>query len=332
MKKIITIALIFISTLAAQPGFSSISSQPGAFSRMGFGARGIGMGNAMSSVKFGNLVSYYNPALSVFQEGNSFQASYAILSLDRKLNFLNFTKQFTLHRKRKNVGKTKEHDLIAGISFGIINAGVGNIIGRDNQGNNTGVFSTTENQFFVSVAKELSKKLALGISVKFYHYNLFQNITSSGIGFDIGGIYSLNEQWTLSLMVADLNSKYKWDTVPLLRQAGSRTENNFPLLKKIGVSYLSKKFNTLVAAEIESSNAGTTIFRIGAEHYLTENLTLRGGIDRYNLKNSDFPIRPSLGVSFIRKVGNFLLSVDYAFVIERYSPNDRHIVGITARF
>lgn len=332
MKKIIIISFIFISTLAAQPEFSGISSQPGAFSRMGFGARGMAMGNAMSSVKYGNLVSYYNPALSVFQKDNSFQTSYAILSLDRKLNFLNFTKRFTLPSKRENVNKMKGPDLMAGISFGIINAGVGNIIGRDNQGNNTGEFSTTENQFFVSVAKEFSKKLALGISIKFYHYNLFRDITSSGIGFDIGGIYSLNKQWTLSLMIADLNSKYKWDTTPLLQQAGSQTENKFPLLKKIGVSYLSKKFNTLVAAELESSNAGTTIFRIGAEHYLTENIAIRGGIDQYNLKNSDFPVRPSLGVSFIRKVGNFLLSVDYAYVIERYSPNDRHIVGITARF
>jgi len=332
LKRIIALILIFISTLAAQPEFSSISSQPGAFSRMGFGARGIGMGNAMSSVKYGNLVSYYNPALSVFQKESSFQASYAILSLDRKLNFLNFTKHFTLPGKRKKVGKMKEPSLMAGISFGIINAGVGNIIGRDNQGNNTGEFSTTENQFFVSVAKEFSKKIALSISIKFYHYNLFQDVTSTGIGFDLGGIYSLNEQWTLSVMIADLNSKYKWDTVPVLQQNGSQTENKFPLLKKIGVSYLSKEFNTLVATELESSNGGTTIFRIGAEHYLTENVTLRGGIDQYNLKNSDFPIRPSLGVSFIRKVGNFLLSVDYAFVIERYSPDDRHIVGISVRF
>ncbi|MCH7826377.1 MAG: hypothetical protein IIC75_00150 [Bacteroidetes bacterium] len=332
MKRIISIILIVVSTVVAQPEFSSISSQPGAFSRMGFGARGMAMGNAMSSVKIGNLVSYYNPALSVFQKESSFQASYAILSLDRKLNFLNFTKHFTLPNKRKDLNKKKGTDLVAGISIGIINAGVGDIIGRDNQGNNTGVFSTTENQFFVSVAKEFSKKIAIGISIKFYHYNLFQDITSTGIGFDIGGIYSLNEQWSLSLMVADLNSKYKWDTVPLLQQSGSQTENQFPLLKKIGVSYLSKIFNTLVAAELESSNAGTTIFRIGVEHYLTENITIRGGIDQYNLKNSDFPVRPSLGASFIRKVGNYLLSVDYAYVIERYSPDDRHIVGITIKF
>ncbi len=318
--------------LSAQPEFSRISTQPGAFSRMGFGARGMGMGNVMSAVKTGSLVSYYNPALSVFQKDNSFQTSYSILSLDRKLNFLNFTKRFTLPSKRKNNNNSKESDLMAGISFGLINAGVGDIIERDNQGNNIGTFSTTENQFFFSVAKELSKKLALGISVKFYHYNLYQDITSTGIGFDFGGIYSFNERLTFSLVITDLNSKYKWDTVPVLQQAGSRTENKFPLLKKIGASYFSKEYKTLIAAELESSNAGTTIFRIGAEHYLTKNFTLRGGLDQYNLQNSDFPVRPSFGVSFTRKISNFLIGVNYAFVIERYSPDDRHIVGVSVRF
>ena len=81
MKKIVTIILILFSQFAvAQPQFSEIASKPGAFSRIGFGARGIGMGNAMSAVTSGNLVSYYNPALTVFQQGNSFQTSYSFLS------------------------------------------------------------------------------------------------------------------------------------------------------------------------------------------------------------------------------------------------------------
>ena len=117
---------------------------------MGFGARGMGMGNVMSAVKSGNLISYYNPALSVFQKENSFQASYGILSLDRKLNFLNFTKRFSLPSKKADTTKTKEDGLMAGISFGLINSGVGDIIERDDQGNNLNIFSTTENQFFFS--------------------------------------------------------------------------------------------------------------------------------------------------------------------------------------
>lgn len=98
----------------------------GSFSRMGFGARGMGMGNAMAAVIDGNLVSYYNPALSAFQNDNYFQTSYSFLSLDRALNFLNFTKKFEFGKSKKK--------RTAGISIGIINAGVSGIKGTDNQG------------------------------------------------------------------------------------------------------------------------------------------------------------------------------------------------------
>ena len=118
----------------------------------------------------------------------------------------------------------------------------------------------------------------------------------------------------------------------MLKQAGSQTENKFPISKKLGAAYFNKEYNTLIAAELESSNAGTTILRIGAEHYLTDNFTVRAGLDKFNLKNSDFPVRPSFGISFSRKLNDILLSVDYAYVIERYSPDDRHIVGVSVRF
>ena len=66
----------------------------GSFSRMGFGARGMGMGNSLGAVIDGNLVSYYNPAVSAFENDNSFQTSYSFLSLDRYLNFLSYTRRF----------------------------------------------------------------------------------------------------------------------------------------------------------------------------------------------------------------------------------------------
>ena len=90
---------------------------------MGFGARGIGMGNAMSSVTTGNLVSYYNPALSPFQENNSFQTGYSFLSLDRSLNFLSFTRKFDFY-SAKDTSADRKPSRTAGISAGIINSGV----------------------------------------------------------------------------------------------------------------------------------------------------------------------------------------------------------------
>jgi hypothetical protein len=51
LKRIFIAIILLTSTIIiAQPQFSEMAVQPGAFSRMGFGARGMGMGNAMSAV------------------------------------------------------------------------------------------------------------------------------------------------------------------------------------------------------------------------------------------------------------------------------------------
>jgi len=330
LKKIfIAIYLLLTAFVYSQPQSSDISSMPGAFSRMGFGARGMGMGNALSAVTEGNLVSYYNPALSVFQNDNSFQTSYSFLSLDRSLNFLNFTRRFDFYSSKDSSGQP---GATAGISIGIINSGVSNIDGRDNDGNPTGMLSTSENQFFVGLANKFSKKFALGIAFKVYYYKLYQQITASGVGLDIGALYSLNKHWNISFVLTDLNSQYKRDTFPLYNEQGSISTNKFPTLKKIGVSYTNDECGIITSAELESSNGGTNIFRGGIEYNIFKDLYLRGGIDQVNLSNSDFPANPSLGFSYFKSFDGMKIGVDYAFVIEPYSSQDRHIVGLNINF
>ncbi|MHB1688429.1 MAG: PorV/PorQ family protein [Ignavibacteriaceae bacterium] len=331
MKKVFAIVLFISSEIIfAQPKFSPISSMPGAFSRMGFGARGIGMGNAMSAVTEGNLVSYYNPALTVFQENNSFQTSYTFLSLDRSLNFLNFTRRFDFYSTDSLGNKVVRSS--AGISLGVINSGVSNIDGRDGQGFQTGNLSTSENQFFLALANRFSQKFSLGMSFKFYYYKLYRQISSTGFGLDIGALYRLNDQWNISFMISDLNSKYNWDTTPIYQQSGTTTVDKFPLLKKVGVSYTNKNYGIIAAMELESSNGGSNILRAGVEYNIYKGFYLRGGLDQFNLSNSDNPAQPSLGFSYFKNFGGIVFGVDYAFVIESYSPGDEHVIGLNINF
>lgn len=327
----IVVVFLFSAIVFAQPQFTEINSRTGAFSRIGFGARGIGMGNAMSSVTTGNLVSYYNPALSPFQENNSVQTGYSFLSLDRSLNFLSFTRKFDFYSS-KDSSIDKKPRSTAGISAGIINAGVSGIDGRDNNGLPTKELSTSENQFFLSVSNRFSEKLSLGIAVKFYYYKLYEEINANGLGIDIGALYRVNDNWNVSLMISDLNSKYEWDTSPIYGQQGLSTTDKFPTTKKIGVSYNNLELKLLTAIEYENSNAGTDIIRLGAEYNIYENLFLRGGIDQLNLSNTDAGIKPSLGFSFAKPFGDLIIGVDYAFMIEQYSSSDRHIIGVNFQF
>ena len=329
MKKTIILVLVFsFQIIFAQAKTSKISSMPGAFSRMGFGARGIGMGNAMSAVTEGNLVSYYNPALSVFQDGNLFQTSYSFLSFDRSLNFLSFTKRFDLFSS-KSESKPRSS---AGISIGIINSGVGNITGRDNEGNITEALSTSENQFFLGFANRFSEKLSIGIAIKFYYYKLYKDISATSVGLDFGALYKLTENLNVSLMISDINSKYKWDSTPLYGQDGTSPEDNFPVLKKIGLSYIEKNIGLIIAAEYENSNGGTNILRGGIEYNIIDKLFIRAGVDQFNLSNSYFPARPSFGFSYFKDFDNITIGVDYAFMLEQYSSQDRHIVGVSVNF
>ena len=330
-KKIFFAVILTAVSSFAQSAVSDISSMPGAFTRMGFGARGMGMGNAMSAVKDGNLVSYYNPALAPFQEGNSFQTSYSILSLDRSLNFLNYTRRFELGKKENPDGTVKPRS-VAGISIGIINAGVSNIDARDYQGRKTGDISTSENQFFVAVANRFSEKLSIGIAFKFYYYKLYESITSTGVGFDIGALYLLNENMTLSFMISDINSKYEWDTGKIYGSSGNITKAKFPLMKKIGLSYKFDDPKIIAAVEFESSNGGTNIIRAGGEYNIYENLFLRGGLDQFNISNFDSPVRPTFGFSYFYPLNSVKIGINYAFVIEPYSAGDQHIIGVTVNF
>ena len=332
MKRfVISLLVLSSSYVLAQPELSSMSTMPGAFSRFGFGARGMGMGNAMSSVTEGNIVSYYNPALTVFQEGNAFHAGYSFLSIDRSLNFFNFTKKFEFYSK-KDTSINRKPRTTAGISIGIINAGVSNIDGRDNNGLPTGKLSTSENQFFLAVANKFSDKFSVGIAAKFYYYSLYTDVSSTSLGIDLGAVYCLNENINISFMISDINSKYKWDTAPVYEMEGVNSIDEFPVLKKIGVSYRNKSWRLLAAIEYENSNAETNIVRAGVEYNIYDGFYLRGGIDQLNLSNKDWPVRPSAGFSFYKSFDNFVVGVDYAFVIEQYSSSDRHIVGLTFNF
>ena len=142
----------------------------------------------------------------------------------------------------------------------------------------------------------------------------------------------MTEEFTVSLVVIDINSKYKWDTSPVYEQEGVITEDKFPNLRKIGVSYFNQAIGLLASVEFENSSAETNILRAGVEYNIYNGFYLRGGIDQFNLSNTDWPVRPSLGFSFYKPFGSLVLGVDYAFVIEQYSSSDRHIIGLNFNF
>ncbi len=323
LKYILFIAVILIvNNSYSQTGLGGL---PGAFSRLGFSARGIAMGNAMTSVITGDVMGYYNPAVSAFQDDHLINFGHSFLSLDRSLNFVSYTKNFKLP-KQKEGG--------AGITFSWINAGVSNIDSRDGDGFPLGTISTSENQFLFAPSIRVSKDVALGVGFKLYYSKLYDGVKSTSLGFDLGAIIKPSDRINIGLAVKDINSKYQWNTTSIYNENGTTTTNKFPILLDVGVSYLLPKAFGLVSLDFENSSQTVTIdgtdyktasdvIRMGAEVSPIRDLKLRAGFDRFDLKSNDKfgNAKFNFGLGYQLALKSYIVGIDYAFVMEPYSNN-----------
>ena len=139
--------------------------------------------------------------------------SAGFLPLDRNLNFASYTQSI------KPTG---------GFSLAVINAGVSKIQGRDVDGRPTDTYSTSENEFLFTFGTRLRSEFAVGVSAKILYYSLFAGVKSTTVGFDLGMLYTPASEWAVAVVIADINSKYKWDTSQLYGSDGNTTVDRFP--------------------------------------------------------------------------------------------------------
>lgn len=315
VNKMLILALLLM--IAVTPVFGQNAGTAGTFARMGFGARGMGMGNALSAITAGDVNTYYNPALSPFSTQHTIQASFGVLSLDRSLNFLSYTQPLPPS---------------AGVSFGVINAGVHNIDGRDNDGYHTEDYSTSENQFYLSFANRVDPRLSLGVTIKLYYAKLYEKLTSTTVGFDLGGLVSLTDELSLGIAVQDIGSKYKWDSKGLYGQNGRQTEDKFPMLRRVALAYKLPEGLGVVDIEFENSSEKTNILRIGVEYAMMDNFGLHAGADRWELSDNATGIKPSFGFTVKNSFNGWTPMMSYSFVVEGYAPHGMHIVTLSGKF
>jgi hypothetical protein len=303
---------IIVLLLLTAPAAAQLDGAPGAFSRMGFGARGMGMGNALASVRIGENSGSYNPAVAAFLKRSTASASYGMLSLDRGLNTLFYSQPI---------------DTNAGIALHILNAGTSEIDGRDIDGFHTEMYSVSENQFSLSFGLRI-RSIAVGLTTKLYYFSLFEELSSTAVGFDFGILYPLSSQWTVAAVLKDFNTNYKWDTNKLYGQLGNTTTEKFPTRQAVGVTYQFEGVNGLISAELEKSSLSTLLIRFGGEYSPIDELTLRAGLDGWETdeKNS---AHPSFGFSLRMPYSDWKPSVHYAYVLEPYGLFSMHIISLS---
>lgn len=303
---------VLLAALFTTCGYGQLAGTPGAFSRIGFGARGMGMGNSLTAVRSGELSGYYNPAVIPFQRERDISISYGILSLDRYHNALFFTQPI---------------DTNAAISLSVLNSGVKEIDGRDGDGFHTENYSTSENLFSLSFGLRI-RKIAVGLTTKIIYNSLFKDLSSTSVGFDVGLLLPLGDHFSVAAAVKDINSKYSWETSSLYGQLGNSTTEKFPVRRVVGVSYAFDECSALLSGELEMTNKSVTIIRFGGEAALSEFLSVRAGIDGWNTTDSQ-QAHPSFGLTIRSGFTRFTPALNYAYVVEPYGLSAIHVISLS---
>lgn len=313
------ITVLFIVLLFVMPFISmgQPSGYAGSFSRVGFGPRGISMGNAITATPTEGVYAYYNPALAAFSEkGSQIDLSTALMSFDRTLNSLNAT--FRLPPS-------------AGLNISLLNANVRDIDGRKSSGYYTSELKTGEYQLLTSFGITINSIIALGVGVKLNLADYHPEISPArGVAFDVGAIYRASEKLSLSFAVQDLLASYSWNSADLYGDESlSEITETFPVRLHLGAAY---RFSSVILA----ANYGHLIYKgeqfkqlsVGSSWLLHERISLRGGWQIDDLNNIADTQRPGAGFSIHLPFDILEPSVDYAYLIEPNGVSYMHVFGL----
>ena len=318
----------------------SLAQTTGSFSRVGFGARGLGMANALIADASGAASPYYNPALAPFVSSQQISASAALMTLDRELQYLEFA---TPLRPK------------AGVAVGLTHAGVSGIDGRDNSGFHTEDLATDEYAFFVAFGLHVSDRVAAGIGLQLFRSDLYVGLNPvRTVGLDLGVTALITDDLRVGIVMDDLLARYSWNSSGVFGANGKTTSDKFPRRLRAGFSWnlpvgwarvlgeYEARFSTVEerSRSVEVSGGvptevitGTEIMvfdsqaRLGAEAVVAEGIAVRAGADRIGY-NGGSGIAPSAGFSVRQPVGNVTVEGAYAFVLEPAAVGSINIITL----
>jgi hypothetical protein len=314
-------------------------AQAGAFVRLGFGARGIGLGGALVADGSGQGSPFYNPALAPLLDRQHVELSTALMGQDRQLQTFQVG---TPMRPR------------AGIAAGLVHAGVTGIDGRDESGNPTGTLRTDEFAVFTAFGLRLGERLSAGLGLQVFRAAWTdQTRAALTFGLDAGVAYRANERLTLGLALDDALAGYTFDSGGLYAEGGKLTTDRFPTRLRAGATYAV--FGATLAGEFEAAferrqgretdilfedgvprertaepgyTFTGTLLRVGAERAVAPGVTVRAGVDGFGRSGMLAGARPAAGLSFERPAGGLLLRGDYGLVVEPYGTGLMHVAAL----
>jgi len=305
----------------------------GAFLRVGLGARAKGMGDAYTALARGVEASYYNPAGLPLLENREVIASYRLLSLDRQFTYIGFA--MPVRPKVASAGGDKF--INGGFSLSWIRSGIDDIDGRNTDGQHFDNLSNSENAFIFAFALNPAKRFSVGLAVKVL-WNRFpdigsngQTVSASGVGLDLGALFSPKEWVTLGLSIRDINSRYRWNTSKIFDEDGSESTDPFPKTVRYGLAVrppnwrnvtLSFDYEQIYKSDLFSDKINDR-FHFGGEASLLENIVVRAGLD-------DGTVAAGGGYEF--PLFGKMSQINYSYTAAGNRPEEEHVFTWVFRF
>ncbi|MFH1218883.1 MAG: PorV/PorQ family protein [Candidatus Eisenbacteria bacterium] len=203
-SRFLLVVAVAIGVMVSSSPAICADSHAAPFLRMGVGARALGMGGAFTAIADDATAAYWNPAGLVKIENIEATFMYAAnMAVDRQINYFAYAQWLG----------------VGGLGVSWLNAGMGDMPRRDGSGGFQGTDEYADNAIMFSYGMEVGS-LMLGGTAKVLHQNVM-NITETGFGLDLGGMFNVNDNVSAGLMIRDIGSQYGDVNVPFDWRFGS---------------------------------------------------------------------------------------------------------------
>ncbi len=275
---------------------------PGAFLRIGAGARSLGLGGAFVAIANDASTCYWNPAGLTHVNKTQFLFSHSMLSLDREYNFSS-----VVFCPSPNIG--------IGISW--IKYAVGKIEQRNTSGQLLGDFSSTQNAYIISYGFRAGKIFSFGTNTKLISHDML-NYSSLGFGLDFGILFTPWKFISFGGSLQNIETNLNWNTESLQPLPSEK----IPLSLRAGIALHLPLLPIILCYDYEKNEKQKARNHFGAELDLGS-LIIRGGSDNKNLTlSAGIP----LNLSFAE------MQLDYGFCNEPYFESSVHRFTVLLSF
>jgi hypothetical protein len=319
----LVLALLAIPVVAE----SGDGGYAGAFMQVPVGARPTAMGGAYLAISNDGSGTLYNPAGLVTLARPLFGTSYRAMTLDRTLGYA--TMMFPTLRNSA-----------VGISW--LYGGSGDVERRNYDGDlSGGEVAMNRHAFSIIFAKRFQEAFSLGVKASYLH-STFAEMAAYSVSIDVGAMLYVDwlfgrerygtlpiDDLQIGMVLKHVDASYLWNSEDYVQAhidgngVGTEQEDKVPMEFGLGVSGRLVDRKLLLSTDLTKNTKQGLELHIGGEYFVQRQFALRGGFSDGRL---------TAGTGYVFKIGDQMLSIDYAFSTDKADEGSEHIFSFDLLF